>query len=269
MTGSAVAVGARRLRRRRRRLDPTGSGGLGGAIRLTNIGAASATASRTSRICSSAQTPTTCGGKHRADHHAALSGTQPVMECDRRGQRSGGLFASSDGTRRRREAGPMAAEEMRRRRCVVARHRYRAPPSVPTRTYFFSATTRIERLRMEEDLDLAALLVGAVDLVAAVLDLDAADLPAHVGELALELGLRPPLILGDRFAALGMLGLGGAGERHATVEIRTANFIGNLIRLREPEARRNGLVDPRQAQDRDTLTSNENDLYLRRQLPLS
>ena len=57
---------------------------------------------------------------------------------------------------------------------------------------------------MEEDFDAAALLVLAVDLVAAVGDLDAADLPALVRQLAFEFGLRLPFFLRDGLAFFGV-----------------------------------------------------------------
>src|SRR6185295_8117377 len=60
--------------------------------------------------------------------------------------------------------------------------------------------------------DLVVLLVATVDLVAAVGDLDPADLPALVGELSLELGLRLPLGLGNLLALLGVLGEGAGGR---------------------------------------------------------
>src|SRR4029450_421438 len=61
----------------------------------------------------------------------------------------------------------------------------------------------LEGLGMEEGFDLLVLLVATVDLVAAVGDLDPADLPALVGELALELGLRLPFGLRDRLRPAG------------------------------------------------------------------
>ena len=125
------------------RLDPTGSGGAGGATRLTNIGAASATASRTSRICSSAPDRDDMRGQHRADHRRGAA-RDPARHGMRRAEarRSGGFFARPAACRRERKAGPMAAESMRRHRCVVARHRHRARRPSRTDLYFFSATTR-------------------------------------------------------------------------------------------------------------------------------
>ena len=65
-------------------------------------------------------------------------------------------------------------------------------------------------LRMEEDLHLPADDVIAADLVAAVLDLQAAEGPTLVLQLALELGLRFPFVFRDRVAFFGVLRTRGA-----------------------------------------------------------
>ena len=59
------------------------TGGFSGAIRATNIGAASTTASRTSRICSRPQIAAACAVRIAADHQRALRRRQAVVGRER------------------------------------------------------------------------------------------------------------------------------------------------------------------------------------------
>ena len=89
---------------RRRRRCAARAGGAGGAIRSTNIGAASRTASRTARICISPHAPAACAATIAAITARRCAGDRPSLP-----RRAGG-----DQVQRRREGVHAAVNRVRR-----------------------------------------------------------------------------------------------------------------------------------------------------------